>query len=288
MTKKFYILLLKKLKSMSNKISFIFPADPLNRKKCDDHYLKEFKALSELGFECFVIDPFDDGSSLYPHVENFQHKTFIYRGWMLSKDQYTHLYNKTFKQLKVSPKEYLNSHHLPNWYSNLKEFTFPTHILDDDLWENFFKENPGKKFFAKDYVKSLKTNDLSFIHNFEDFQKFSKSVLKYKGFVEGGIILRDFMELQKDTESRFFAFNGNLFYPETLTYREYFDSMHELAIQVKGHHTENFFSIDIVLDLNNKPYLVEIGDGQVSDYTGWEVSDFTKIFLNINPRLVMA
>lgn len=40
-----------------------------------------------------------------------------------------------------------------------------------------------------------------------------------------------------------------------------------------------FFSIDIVEDIYGKSWLVEIGDGQVSDYVGWEVENFAKIFL---------
>lgn len=40
-----------------------------------------------------------------------------------------------------------------------------------------------------------------------------------------------------------------------------------------------FFSIDIVEDIYGKSWLVEIGDGQVSDYVGWKVESFAKNFL---------
>lgn len=266
---------------MTHSFAFIFPSNHLHLKQCDNHYVQEYEKIKSLGFDCFLIDPFDENSSLYPSVNNFHNKKFIYRGRVLRKEQYSHLYNSTLKNLKFSPKEYLNNHYLPNWYPHLKNYTFSTHILDDDMFESFFSENEGKTFLAKDYVKFLKTEELSIIKNFDEFKKFEKSVLKYKGFVEGGIVLSEFTNIQKETEAKLFVFNGEIFYPKSLLNMKYFEDFHSFAIQVKSHHNELFFSMDIVLDSNNNPKLVKIRDGQVSNYTGWQLDEFVKMFLTL-------
>jgi hypothetical protein len=39
-----------------------------------------------------------------------------------------------------------------------------------------------------------------------------------------------------------------------------------------------FYSIDIAYTTDNIPILIEVGDGQVSDYTGWDEKSFLNIF----------
>ena len=37
-------------------LAFLFPKDPIYSKRCDEHYLNEYKGLQELGFDCFLIE----------------------------------------------------------------------------------------------------------------------------------------------------------------------------------------------------------------------------------------
>jgi hypothetical protein len=38
-----------------------------------------------------------------------------------------------------------------------------------------------------------------------------------------------------------------------------------------------FYSVDIANNSSGKPIVIEIGDGQVSDYVGWDLPDFVKV-----------
>lgn len=266
---------------MQNKPSFIFSADPLNPKKCERQFESEYSAFCAVGFECFLLDPLDEHSSFYPNISNFQKKVFIYRGAPLRKEQYCSLHSKVFKQLWVSPKEYINNYYLSNWPPHLSGLMPLMHIVDPQSVESFFEHNPLKTYMVKDYVKLLKTKEQSIVHNYREFKAFEKSILKYTGFIEGGLVLQDFQEFKEGTETRFFVLNNKLFHSTKDMGQPCFDLLLLIANKVRTLHMEKFFSIDVAIGVDDNPYLIKVLDGQISDCQKWDMVDFVKIFSDI-------
>ena len=64
--------------------SFIFPCEPFNIKKVDEHFKEEFDLFKSKGFYVCLIDLED--KILKGSFDNSS--KFIYRGWMLSNNEY--------------------------------------------------------------------------------------------------------------------------------------------------------------------------------------------------------
>jgi hypothetical protein len=255
-------------------ISFIFPSDFLNNKIVDSAYKEEYSAFIKNGFNVYLINIDDlDNSKINPALNI--NDVLIYRGWMLSKENYIKLYNKTNHQLKINPEEYIYSHHLPNWYNEIKELTIESYITTEENMKIKFLETGWSNAFVKDYVKSLKTGKGSVVDSEKDLSRAIEDIKKYKGFVEGGIILRKVMNFKNETEKRFFVLNGKVYSNEEN------EEMFKLAEKTIEKHNAFFYSVDIIRDELNKCHIIEIGDGQVSDMVGWDIENFTNIFKNI-------
>lgn len=256
-------------------MEFLYPSELFNNKKVDDSFKEEFDLISK-EFKTHLID-IDNLEEAKKIITN---DSVLYRGWMLSEEKYKLLSKKVILNdnttaLKVSPKEYLNSHHLPNWYEELKEYTPKSVITSiDDIKEKFTNLN-WKNAFIKDYVKSIKTGEGSIVNNLSDIDRVIEDMLKYKGFIEGGLILREVEDFIPETEVRFFVLNNQLYAPTDSIE----DEKIELAqIALNKFPNKYFFSIDVITDKKGKNWIVEIGDGQVSDYVGWDIKNFTSIF----------
>ena len=52
-------------------------------------------------------------------------------------------------------------------------------------------------------MKSLKTKEGSVVTNKEEYLRLVANIEKYKGYVEGGVVLREFKELNTKSEIRF-------------------------------------------------------------------------------------
>lgn len=256
-------------------MEFLYPSELFNNKKVDESFKEEFDIISK-DFKTHLID-IDNLESAKKIIAT---DNVLYRGWMLSEEKYELLYKKivledNFPALKVSPKEYLDSHHLPNWYENIKDYTPQSIITSVENIEKDFKISQWGQAFIKDYVKSIKTGKGSIVSNTEDIKRVIEDMLKYKGFIEGGLILREVKNFIPETEVRFFVLNNQLYSPSS--------SVEESKIQMAEKIVEQFpnkyfFSIDVISDKKGKNWVVEIGDGQVSDYVGWEIKNFTSIF----------
>lgn len=131
-----------------------------------------------------------------------------------------------------------------------------------------------KPAFVKDYVKSLKTAQSPIINSEKGLEEVIEKMLKFRGYIEGGIVLREVKDLNTATESRFFVLNSEVFYKNDLVEPQ----MLEMAQEISQKTNLFFYSIDIAKDNKNHLWLIEIGDGQVSDCVGWEVKKFVDIF----------
>jgi hypothetical protein len=253
-------------------LGFVFPSDFMNNKKPDEFYEQEYNLFKDAGYPVYLINTDDlDGSKVYPSLAD--HK-LLYRGWMLSEEQYTKMYKKLHFQLLVSPQDYLKSHHLPGWYDNIKKFTINSVITSEENAVETFKSLGWEKAFMKDYVKSLKTGKGSIVDSPEDVVRALEDIHKFKGFVEKGIVFREVKEFMPDSETRFFVLDGKIYGPTDD------QDLYYMVEKASHKHEALFYSIDVAKNKNGEIFVVEIGDGQVSDTVGWNIENFVEMFKN--------
>jgi hypothetical protein len=275
---------------------FLFPSDPLNKRKIDEAFQDQAKAVTDAGYGYAIVNLEEDTIFSPRAVTPLGQDRIIYRGWMLNSDEYTKLeglvdiYGGT---LATCREIYYYTHHIPNWHVMLSDMTaetlvFPIETIDfddtDELWDRFFERNlkrtGWRECFVKDYVKSLKTAGGSMVRNAADLRRVVEEMAKFRGTIEGGLCIRQFEEYIPQTEVRFFVVNGKVFAPKVdLNIRVMADEMYSvLANEVAGRITSPFFSVDIAMRSDFVPRVVECGDGQVSDLVGWTPEEFAKIW----------
>jgi len=255
-------------------VHFLYPSDPLRTKRCDDYYADEFAAVEAAGFgaSVFSLENFETGSfRAFPNLPAAA--TVIYRGWMLSPANYENLVSG-ISQSGASPltntKTYLSTHHLPDWYPLITEFTPETRIFsaDSDLAAEL-RALGWNEYFIKDYVKSLKTSIGSKISTPEEAATVASEMRQFRGTIEGGFCVRRVENFLPETEKRYFVLNS---VPCSMN-GEIPSIVSECARRIKS----PFFSVDVIQRTDGVLRVVEVGDGQVSDLVGWTPARFTKI-----------
>lgn len=232
-------------------MKFIYPADYFNVKKIDDAFASEAESLRSIGFEVDILTN-----------KKLNKGEYIYRGWMLDDVEYDNLNSlieNNESSLLTNKDNYFSSHYLPNWYNLLKEYTPETIIInikDINEIENILFNNDWNGYFVKDYVKSLTTTNGSIAKNKEEVYSIIKELQIKKGLI-GGICLRKVIDFVVDSEIRYFSLNGTIMTPT--------GSVPDIVNKINSKIDSKFFSIDIIKDKSGKDWLVEIGDGQVSD-----------------------
>jgi hypothetical protein len=253
-------------------VVFLYPCDPLDTQRVDEQYQKEYSMAREKGLlvHHFNIDNIMH-SSITPAME--ANVFIVYRGWMLAKALYSQLEQRFGDALLISTEDYCNAHYLPHWYEDIKPFTIPSIITDEKHVLEQFKEFPGKAFI-KDYVKSLKTGKGSIVTSEAGIVQAVSDMKFYRGAIEGGIVLREVVELIPDSETRFFVVNGKIFSPkkDIVQYK-----LVENVVLNMEHKNLPFYSVDVATKKDGNEIVIEIGDGQVSDYVGWSLDDFIKV-----------
>ncbi len=258
-----------------NKYHFIFPSDPLNRKKPDLSFTDQITVLNKAGFGVSCYD--HDTSTIHPMPP--KGTNIVYRGWMMVLPMYqrfwTIAYANDLNPL-VSPDQYALCHHLPNWQSKIAHLTAETKVYAEDA--DLIQELPKlgwNKFFIKDFVKSLKTSLGSIADTPEKAVVIVSEIKKYRGLIEGGICVRKFEEYNPKHEERIFVLNGRAYSPASMVPDKLYDMVQECIAAINS----PFFSIDVV-PYNGSWRVVEIGDGQVSDLVGWDAGQFVSIWTN--------
>jgi len=265
---------------MTTPTRFLFPSDYFNPKQVDEAYLKEVDCLQRVGFKTSVVSwqTWNLGSSkIFPQPE--QGTEVIYRGWMLSADNYLLLINAVRNagaKVFISHEEYLRAHYLPNWYPLICDLTPATHFFSiDDDHESALSELGWSRFFVKDYVKSLKTSVGAIINEPSAIRTVMAQMQKFRGIVEGGICVRQVEDFIKETEKRYFVICGRSF--AALPDEEIPLVVQECAKRINS----KFFSVDVVERTDGEERIVEIGDGQVSDLVGWTAERFAELWIEI-------
>lgn len=250
---------------------FLYPESMLSKNKVDEEYELEFQTLKSIGcLTALKLKNIPVGEKLF------------YRGWMLSSSEYDELLSSAKQQglaFSVSKDNYYASHYIDNWYDKVSNLTPETLIINrDNLKEKLSSlDLKWDKIFVKDSVKSLSSGKGSIAYNKEDILDIIKNIEKYRG-VEGSIVLRKFHDFIDNTEVRYFAINGKVFSPSS-----YISPIAKLVGDRMKHLP--FISIDIIQDSSGKEWLVEIGDGQVSDYKDWDIGKFCQVLRELSLAL---
>jgi hypothetical protein len=255
--------------------AFIYPSETFNIKNVDEHFKEEYNLFKEKGFNVCLVDLDDEQISGNFNVD----ESFIYRGWMLSEREYDLLEKLMANRnasLLTNKESYYESHYLKNQYSDhnkegISKYSPETHFCTKEDAFDVASKLGWKSFFIKDYVKSL-TTERGSIAKLNEVNEVIDQIEYYRGSIEGGISIRKIESFIEDTEVRYFVFKGNVFSPN--------GKFHKIVENINQIHKEEFFSLDIILDENGKEWIVEIGDGQVSDLKGkgWSTEDFVNIF----------
>lgn len=281
---------------------FLFPASPLNSRMIDEAFQDQAIALKQAGFgtSCFDINMIDNRvTGAVP-----EDVTTVYRGWMMAPTEYAFFYGWCLGK-KLTPltdvDQYLAAHHLPNWLPLVQNLTpattvFPNdcamfsgvaeHGLKDLAWrlEEFVSSMMGgsvgplpegwKRFQLKDYVKSLKTAGGSVITKPEEIRPALENMEKYRGTIEGGIVVREYEDFFPNTEKRYFVINKRFYGQDVSFDTRAMSILHRVAREIPS----PFFSVDIAERTDGHFRIVEIGDGQVSDLVGWTPERFAEIW----------
>lgn len=284
---------------MTEPFYILFCESPFQTNKVDEDFEDEFIYAKQNGFETLLFN-FEDLIS----SERFSVATklikqsnelvnVIYRGWMLTPNQYSVLYNdllsKNFKLINTV-EEYQNCHYLPDSLKFIQDRTPRTVFEKFDNENSIDKVIEKSKIFGqksvvlKDYVKSEKHDweTACFVLDASDSDKLKQTIYKLielrDKYLNEGIVIREFVELNDLTihsksgmplteEYRLFFFNKKLVgiydYWEEGEYKlskPYTTEFEEIAKRVES----NFFSMDIARQKNGELIIIELGDGQVA------------------------
>jgi hypothetical protein len=258
-------------------IGLLYPQSVLDPRTPDEMFREESQAMKAVGRSIHLIDTeaLASGSSrVRPTFE--PGARVVYRGWMLTQGEYVNLAASVERSgglCVASPDDYLATHHLPNWYPNVKDYTPETVFLDTgaDLASEL-RRLGWEKFFVKDYVKSLKTSVSSIIEDPHQIDIVVSEMEKYRGFIEGGLCIRRVEGFIAGSERRYFVLNRTPYAAEPGA------AIPEPVVFCADAIPSSFFSVDVARRADGVERIVEIGDGQVSDLVGWSVERFVEIW----------
>lgn len=273
-------------------MSIIFCSSPTNYNTVDEDYVEERSIANSVGHSVGLISH----ETLGVYKSAYNKGDAIYRGWMLTTDNYRTLYEKLEHHnttLINTPEQYEYCHHFPASYEAIKDITpfshhIPTGILTDEIISDvltlYFDERP---LIIKDYVKSRKHewNEACYIPAGNDITAALKVI---NTFIErqgddlaGGLVIRRFEKLHQigihpqslmplSMEVRVFCKDQvPVFVVPYWNAQDYTEIMrrlplsfiHDAARRIKG---SRFYTMDIAQKENGDWIVIELGDGQVA------------------------
>jgi len=259
----------------------LFPSDYFNPKQPDPDYKAEYEAVCrfpEFKIILYNRDGFAQGEPIKIYPDNYFTGECIYRGWMLSPEQYIALYDflKNRDITLINTLEQYDCYHLfPVVYPEIKQYTPKILFFESEQpidWDSV--NNTFTRFMVKDYVKSVKG------HNFpvffetpikpEEMNRRITEFIELRGSLfTGGIVLKEYVELKKygDTSNEYRAFylrnellslsrNSNQADSCPLPPHEFIDKFKTLQSQ--------YYTVDFAELVDGTWIVLETGDGQVS------------------------
>lgn len=280
-------------------IVFLFSQNPLNKNTCDFDYEEEFIEAEQLGCPTGLLDI----DNIKPDLKQYDIITrIIYRGWMLTPENYRQLYDKLSQNshyLINTPEQYNYCHLIPKWYDDFKDIT-PLTIWSEDISDesvlNMLESFGDKALIVKDYVKSRKHEwyEACYIPKASDKENAMKVIhtfLERQGEnLIGGLVLREFVDLQftgyhpqsgmkLSAEYRAFFLCGKLiciidYWDTGVTEYRLNNDEYKWLSSLASRVNSTFFTIDIAREINGELIVMELGDGQVSGLQGWTAKQF--------------
>lgn len=255
----------------------LYPVSPFDAKQPDETFREEYFAVQrdlagkvEVGL--FAETPADIAFRV-PAPATEAGVVTLYRGWMLSPeiyDKFRRAIEKTGGSLRVSKKEYLKAHWLPEWYPDIGDLTAPTIVFPEGVNVGaHMRTSNWKSFFVKDFVKSSNTGGGSLVHSFDQIDRVVADIRHYRGGLEGGVCIRQGEKYLPGTERRYFVINGVPWGAEN----HIPDVVHQCATRM----AMPFYSVDVAERDDGVLRIIELGDGQVSDIKEWPLTRFTEI-----------
>lgn len=246
-------------------LHILYPSEPFNLKEVSETYAQEYE-IAHQQFSCSLIDLDGNPNGKLNVPDNCK---VLYRGWMLTANQYEDLLRKVETPV-TSLSAYLSTHHLPNWYDQCLELTPKTVFLENEEGvDEAVAQLDWAGYFVKDFVKSLTTSRGSFAKDAKEIKEVLHLIRQYRGFLEGGICLREQEAFEPGTEERVFVVKGKPYGREGVVLGAWGP-----ALKMPS----DFYSMDIVKNTQGEWRLVELGDGQVSDYKNWDPHRFVELF----------
>jgi hypothetical protein len=279
----------------------IFCQSPFNSRKPDDLYQVGCEAARAAGMDVHLVDfealIRDDNieKALRAISKSSDSVAAVYRGWMMTPDQYLLFYNG-LSALGVSlinqPEEYKHCHYLPEWLAELSNMTPETSVLPMKPGAQLTREQIAQSLSAfgadaaivKDFVKSEKHHwseaccipDAS---NSDQALGVAQHFLQLRGDdLQGGLVFRKFKSFRSvgthpkslmplTEEFRAFILDGKV-----MTVMNYWDEVEypgvlpdfQTLLPAVARIPSRFFTVDFARLENGEWIIVELGDGQVS------------------------
>lgn len=256
----------------------------------------EFAGIDIASVDFEALEGGEDATVAVRHIPDLQSPVqAIYRGWMLTPQQYAALYTALAAKnilLINTPEAYKHCHYLPENYSVIAAVTpetvslpvrpgfTPDHVFP--LLERF----GSRPLIVKDYVKSQKHywEEACFIPDASDNRHVRRVVSRFLELqgdsLAEGLVFREFVDLVPlgmhpksgmplTREFRRFVLDGSL-----VANGRYWDDADyghagkepplDLFNDVLGKVKSRFFTVDIAQRTNGEWLIVELGDAQVS------------------------
>lgn len=253
---------------------FVMPPDGLDPRRVDDLFRAQAELLRHQGYGVTLVpdDVFRGGGTLRGIPQD---AVVIYRGWMVRVDEYRRFEEaarSVGSTLLTDTDSYASTHHLPNWYPSLAEFTAETVVIasQDELIPTMRQLGWGS-YFLKDFVKSLKVAGGSIVRSDADAKRWVETMIEYRDELEGGICIRRVESFVPESECRYFVLDGVPHAPD--------DRNIPVVVHAAAERIANrFFTVDTATTTDNRCRIVEIGDGQVSDLVGWSAERFVAMW----------
>lgn len=285
-------------------MKILFPSEPFALKVVDSSFKEEYEAAKLIGFDVYLYDHDEyvknDVLKTTLPVRETNPEDIVLRGWMFEQYKYKSFYTSVLVygyQLINGPSQYVECHHLPEYYKYISEYTSKC------WWSNTWSEHPGFQntrsvswepvrmmlggdVIIKDYVKSEKGIPGLFILNKElTNEEFADKVQQFvdaRGkLFNKGLVFKSVEKLKK------YAGQTNewrIFFVDILPVKITFNCEQKLDVPnppeeflskiytaVSG-VPSRFFTVDVAEKEDGSWMVLEMGDGQVSGLAAQEES----------------
>jgi hypothetical protein len=266
---------------------FAMPWNPINKRQPDYDFHAEWEALQLLG-EAVILFDYDallnDEEWVNPFRVRAQATTILYRGWMLTEEQYNRFENGLrgvgFTTLQRTD-QYVTVHYFPYAYKysdTLHQYSPNTDII---VGEEFHTQSIAihldyKPYIVKDWVKSAKgVENAMHVKKPMDAKAARRTIenmiesRKMYGFNKG-IVSKEYIPINEidgiKQEFRAFILNGQIISIDANNEEGvHFDPIvPNILLRIANELDSTFMTIDFALAGDKKPFILETGAGEVS------------------------